>query len=84
MSEQKKKSKYTVVGEVRKGKDDKFYLKATSDITLKKGESLSLRKPDEKYDVFVKLGKMEEDEAEERKAKIPSYIKYEAVHVEKA
>lgn len=72
-------SKWLKVGAVLKGKKGGYYLRVDESIKLKKGDNLTLRTPSEGLDGLVAAGHLDEEKAEERKAKIPKYIKYDVL-----
>lgn len=78
------KQSWIKFGTIRKGKNNNLYIKVESDVDLKKDSVLSIQNPREKLDNLVKLGKLNEKEAEERKNKIPEYIRYEIYIAPKA
>ena len=71
------KKKWLNIGSVRKSEKGGFYLKVDEDVTLKAGMSLQLEKPADAIDRLCDLGYIESDVAEERKAKVPDYIKFD-------
>lgn len=71
-------AKWNKIGSLRKSEKGSLYLKIDSDASLKKGQSLQLMDPRKSIDRAVENGKMTSDQAEERKAKIPEYVRYEA------
>ena len=86
---QKKKYKRTVVGQILKGKEGKpDYFKASTDFSLAKGSILNLESKAsqiKKLDENVSLGKLSEELAgqiKERLEKIPDFVRFEVVLVE--
>lgn len=75
MSEQAKKTKWKNVGTLRKSKKGGLYLKITE--AIESGASITLRKPQDSIEALLTRGFITEEQAEERLAKIPEYIKYE-------
>jgi len=65
------------LGTLRKSQKGSLYIKLDSDVTLKKGQSITLKDPKKSLDAAVEAGRMSAEKAEEIKAKIPDYIKYE-------
>ena len=78
------------VGEIRQSQGGSYYIKfnnitdkngnvklSTLPLTLEDGDVLFLNKPEETIDYLVKSGKLTEEQGEERKRKIPSFIKFE-------
>lgn len=68
-------NKWRAVGSLRKGKTGNLYLKIDGDI--KTGEVVQLQDPRKKIAAAVEAGRMTQDEADTRLAKIPDYIKYD-------
>jgi hypothetical protein len=69
--------KWTKVGTIRKSQKKSLYLKLDEDLSLKKGAVLQLQDPRVSLDRMVQAGKLTEDKAKERLAKIPDYIRQE-------
>lgn len=72
-------SAWKSVGSVRKSKNGNFYLKFNQAVTLGADESLLLQDPRKKLDDAVASGRLSEEAAEEKKAKIPEYIEFDIV-----
>ena len=74
------------VGSVRKNDKGGFYIKFNTDITIKKGDSLSLySKADQLASLETNREKMSEEgyqKAKERIEKIPEFIKFEILKFE--
>lgn len=75
-------AKWTQIGSLRKSKKGGLYIKVDADVSLKKDAALQLQDPRKKLDEAVAAGRMEQGEADEKKAKIPDYIRYNVVNVE--
>lgn len=69
--------KWTKVGTIRKSQKKSLYLKLDEDLNLQKGAILQLQDPRASLDRMVQSGKLSEDKAKERLAKIPDYIRQE-------
>lgn len=67
------------VGSLRKSQKGDNYIKIDDDVTLKKGAALQLKDPRKSLDQAVENGRMSAENAAERKAKIPDYIRYELI-----
>ena len=69
------------VGQVLADKKDskKFYLKVKEGVTLNAGDILQLQDPRKKLTESVEAGRLSNEKAEEIRAKIPSYVKYDVV-----
>lgn len=65
------------LGSLRKSDKGSLYIKIDEEITLTKGLNLQLFDPRKSLDKAVANGKMSQEQAEERKAKIKEYIRYE-------
>jgi hypothetical protein len=78
-------AKYLKVGSVLRSKDNpkNYYIKMDQDVSLKKGETLSLQSKEEQLERLessLSSGKLTEDLAvkiRERLEKIPEWVKYE-------
>lgn len=70
---------FTKVGSLRKSQKGGLYIKLDADVSLKAGESLTLQDPRKSLDSAVAAGRMNETKAEEIKAKIPEYVKYDVI-----
>jgi hypothetical protein len=75
--QQAKSGGWPKVGSLRKSKEGKLYLKFDAGVSVAEGGVLSLQDPRKRLDSLVESGKMSEEKAEELKAKIPEYIRYE-------
>lgn len=72
-------SQWKKLGSLRKSQKGSLYIKIDEDVTLTKGMSLQLKDPRKSLDAAVENGKMSSEKAEEIKAKIPDYIRYEVI-----
>lgn len=70
------RGKYQRIGQIRQGDDGSYYLKIEQDVTLTAGQSLTIEKPESEIDRLVERGFITEDEGDARKAKVPTYVKY--------
>jgi len=70
------------VGSLRKSQKGGLYIKLTADLNLKTGSTLQLQDPRKSLDSAVAAGRMSEEKAEEIKAKIPEYVKYDIALIE--
>lgn len=78
MSEKKEyKRPANYVGYISKSQSGLVLLTVEQDIELKKGDKLIQKKPADAIDGLVQNGYITEDQAEERKAKIPEWKLYE-------
>lgn len=65
------------VGQINEPKSGgRVYIKIDKTITLNEGDVLFLSKPAEEVDYLVEQGKLTLEAGEERKAKIPKFVKY--------
>ena len=69
-----KKSRWLEVGTVLKSKKGGSYIKIKEDVTLKAGTILQVEDPRETLQKMVSNGKMDQQKAQERIAKIPEYV----------
>ena len=67
------------LGSLRKSQKGSLYIKLDEDISLKKGQSVQLKDPRKSLDAAVEAGRMSSEKAEEMKAKIPEYIRYDLI-----
>lgn len=74
-------AKWTKVGSLRKSQKGGLYIKVDTDANLKKGDALQLKDPRKGLDEAVANGRMSQEKADELKAKIPDYIRYEVTLV---
>ncbi len=70
-------NKWNKVGAIKKSQKGSLYIDVQSAVELKMGQRLQLQNPRESIDRLVKSGKLEEAVGEERKAKIPEFVKYD-------
>lgn len=66
---------WTKLGTLRKGKTGSLYLKIDGEIAA--GETVQLQDPRKSVERLAATGKITEEQASERLAKIPDYIRYE-------
>lgn len=75
-----KKSGWLEVGTIFGRKDGSgFFLSVKADVTLKEGDNLQLRTPQERIEGLLKAGQITEEQAETRLSKVPSTIKFDVV-----
>ena len=67
------------VGTLRKSKTGSLYVKVDEGVTLTKGDVLQLQDPRKKLQASVEAGRLSQEAAAEKAAKIPDYIRYEVV-----
>lgn len=72
-------SQWKKLGSLRKSQKGGLYIKLDEDISLKKGQSVQLKDPRKSLDQAVEAGRMSSEKAEEMKAKIPEYIRYDLI-----
>lgn len=73
-------SQWKRVGSVKKSKNGNgFYLDVAEGITLSKGDKLQLQEPREQLKKFFEMGKMSEEQYEERLGKIPDFVAFDVV-----
>lgn len=63
-------------GTLKKAKSGSLYIEVDQDMNFAKGEKLFLKTPAADIDGLVERGFIQADVAEERKAKVPEFIKY--------
>lgn len=71
--------KWPEVGSLLKSKAGGLYIKFKEDVTIKAGSTLMLQNPRTRLDEAVAAGRMDAEKAEEIKAKIPEYVKYNVI-----
>lgn len=64
------------VGQVLNSKAGKPYIKIDKDVTLTMGDVLFLNKPQDEIDSAVERGKLTQEQAEAKKAKIPDFVRF--------
>lgn len=69
------------VGQVLKSKKGSFYIKVEKDLTLAAGSSLQLQDPRAGFKRMAETGKISEEEAEAKAAKLPEFLKYDIFEV---
>lgn len=85
MEQRKTKSKWVTVGTMslkkpKEGSSKKEYnFLVKEDITLKKGQYLTVQDPRETVKRLLEKGILTEEQAEERLAKIPDWVRFEFV-----
>ncbi len=75
----KKGSSWLTVGEILVSKAGSPYIKFKEDFEVKQGMTLTMQDPRVRLEEAVAAGRMSEDEAQERAAKIPEFVKYSLV-----
>lgn len=74
-----KGSSWLTVGEILISKAGSPYVKFKEDFEVKQGMTLTMQDPRVRLEEAVAAGRMSEDEAQERAAKIPDFLKYSLV-----
>lgn len=71
------------MGSILKSKNNpkESYVKISENVELKKGETLTLQDPRKFVDFLVEGGHLSEEDAAERKSKIPDYVRYNLVRI---
>lgn len=72
-------NKWKKVGTLRKSEKGKLYLKFDEDVTLRKEDALFLQDPRKSLDESVAAGRLQEEKAEEIRAKLPAWLKYDII-----
>jgi len=72
------KKTYVEFGQIRKG-DYGLYIKVRKDIKLTEGMNITMRKPEDGVKFFLEKGFIDENEAQNRIARIPDFVKYELI-----
>lgn len=75
-------TKWTKVGSLRKSKAGGLYIKVDADVSLKKDSALNLQDPRKSIQRGVESGKMTQDEADTKIAKVPDYIRFDVFLIE--
>jgi hypothetical protein len=75
----KGKSPWKPVGEILKSKAGKLYVKFKEDFTVEAGSTLMIQDPRVNIQEGVTAGRMTEEQAEERLAKIPEFVRYNLI-----
>ncbi len=75
------KKQWLEVGSVLRDKKDstRSYIVLKNDVTLKKGAVLQLQKPQEQITRLLERGVITEEAAQERLAKVPSFVLFNVV-----
>lgn len=77
--------KYQRVGQMLQAKNGNYYLKfETKDkepIVIEDGEAIFMDKPEEMFNRMLELGKISEQEAQEKIAKVPGFVKFNLTKV---
>jgi hypothetical protein len=82
-----KRKEYITIGSVMVGKDGSSYISVSKDVQITingkafTGKYISLQSPADKFKRMADKGKISADEAADKIAKIPEYIKKEVVAV---
>lgn len=74
-----KKSAWKSVGEILSSKAGKLYIKFKEDISVSAGSTLMIQDPRVNIQEGVSAGRLTEEQAEERLAKIPDFVRYTLV-----
>lgn len=73
------------VGQMLLSKGGRYYLKFENQenepITIESGDALMLQKPADQIDRLVEAGKITEQEAAEKKEKVPAFVKFNVIQV---
>lgn len=72
-------SEWKNIGSIRMSKDNKPYIKISENVTLEADVVVQMQDPRLKLKEAVAAGRLSEEKAAERLAKIPTYIKYDLV-----
>lgn len=64
------------VGQVLKSKAGKTYLKFEKNVTISEGEALFISTPQEDINFLLTSGKITQQEADEKLAKVPGFVLY--------
>jgi hypothetical protein len=64
------------VGQILNSKAGAPYIKIDKDTVLKVGDVLFLNKPADEIDNAVERGKLTQEQAEAKKAKVPDFVRY--------
>lgn len=75
----KKGSSWLTVGEILVSKAGSPYIKFKEDFEVKQGMTLTMQDPRTRLEEAVAAGRMTEEQAQERAAKIPEFVKYSLV-----
>lgn len=62
------------------GTSNGVYIKISEDVTLKKGDIISVNDPRKQLPELVKSGKMKEETATKILSKLPDFVKFELVY----
>jgi len=82
-----KRKEYVTLGSVMVGKDGSSYISVSKDVQITingktfSGKYISLQSPADKFKRMADKGTITQDEAAEKIAKIPEYVKKEVVAV---
>lgn len=73
--------KWTKIGAILKSKNNNsgFYIKIDQDVSLKKGDYVTVKNPRETVEELLSKGVLTEEQAQERLQKIPDWVKYELI-----
>lgn len=74
-----KKNPWRPVGEILTSKAGKLYVKIKEDITLEANSTLMIQDPRVSLEEAVNAGRMTEEQATERLAKIPDFVRYQLI-----
>lgn len=64
------------IGQVLNSKAGKPYIKIDSDVALTKGDVLFLNRPQDEIDNAVERGKLTQEQADAKKAKVPDFVRF--------
>ena len=67
------------LGSLRKSEKGSLYIKIDEGVSLDAGAVIQLQDPRKKLDESVEKGRLSQERADEIRAKIPDYIRYELV-----
>lgn len=64
------------IGQILNSKAGTPYIKLDNDVTLKKGDVLFLNKPADEIQNAVERGKLTQEQADAKIAKVPDFVRY--------
>lgn len=69
------------LGQLKKSKKGSLYIQLEKDVTLKSGASLQLQDPRKGIQRGVESGKLTQEAADEKIARVPEFVKYDVFEV---
>lgn len=88
MSENTKKKSWPEIGQILESKEGKRYVKFKDNVTIlvdgvevemNASRSANLQTPQAQIDGLLKSGAINEEQAEQRKAKVPAFVKHSII-----